>query len=211
MRLKGNFCKGWKKIPNKPRNINPVLRARITLEWFGGAVGGSENILHYGKVTDSDLEMIKWRGHFLEKGDLASDNFQKPRWWKNESDGNSNEGKSGKTWAEAIEHVQGDLQVPRKVGESAASLQAWRQWQQTLMEECQSELRCVKFSALFCWPSFFFLSLVFKHFFHSFLWNCHKVERLDRYQADSLDIPFCRWWGVFKHLPCLTIELYSLF
>lgn len=57
--------------------------------------------------------MIEWRGHFLEKGDLASDNFQKPRWWKSENDDNNNEGKSGKTWAEVREHVQGDLQVPR--------------------------------------------------------------------------------------------------
>lgn len=43
---------------------------------------------------------------------------------KNKRDGDSKEGESGKTWAEAIEHVQGDLQVPRKVGESARQSQS---------------------------------------------------------------------------------------
>lgn len=46
-----------KKNLNKPRNINPALR--VTLEWFGGATGGSETI----DIMEKSLTMILGRSN----------------------------------------------------------------------------------------------------------------------------------------------------
>lgn len=111
-------------------------------------------------LQKSPTTILEWSsggvGHFLEKSDLASDDLQKPRWQNNESDGDSNEPKSG-----GLGQKQQSMSTV-----TSRSLERWESLHiisrhsntaNTHWQQMSAWTRmCLVFSVFSHWPSFLF-------------------------------------------------------